>query len=161
MAENGAVVYAFEPNPWAFAELDRALGGRDTVHLREAAVGAREARVELFLHRHHADGEVAWSAGSSIFAEKPNVSTDSVTVDVVDLPAFIAGLPAAPALLKIDVEGSEIELLNALHERGLLVTIRAVLVEMHDRKIAELAEPGARLRRLVAAQYPNVRLDWQ
>jgi hypothetical protein len=35
-----------------------------------------------------------------------------------------------------------------------------VLVETHDSTIAELAEAGARLRELVAREYPNVRLDW-
>jgi hypothetical protein len=63
--------------------------------------------------------------------------------------------------LKIDVEGSEIELLNALHDASLLGGIRTVLVEMHDTKIDELRESGAQLRQLVAGRYPNVRLDWE
>lgn len=161
MADRGATLYAFEPNPWAFAELEHALGGRPNVHLRQAAVGVHAGRAELHLHRDHVGDELAWSAGSSLFGAKPNVSADSVTVDVVDLPAFIAGLEAPVALLKIDVEGSEIELLNALHDANLLGSIRTVLVEMHDTKIDELRESGGVVRRLVGDRYPNVRLDWE
>lgn len=161
MADRGATIYAFEPNPWAFAELERALGNRPNVHLRRAAVGARAGQAELHLHRHHNTDEVMWSVGSSLFGAKPNVSADSLTVDVVDLAAFIAGLDTRVAMLKIDVEGSEIELLNALDEAGLLGDIRTVLVEMHDTKIDELRKSGAALRRRVADRYPNVRLDWE
>jgi FkbM family methyltransferase len=161
MADRGATLYAFEPNPWAFAELERLLGDRPNVHLRQAAVGVHAGEAELHLHRHHDQDEVVWSVGSSLFESKPNVSADSLTVEVVDLPAFIAGLDAPVALLKIDVEGSEIELLNALHAPDLLGGIRTVLVEMHDTKIDELRESGAALRQLVARRYPNVRLDWE
>jgi FkbM family methyltransferase len=161
MADRGATVYAFEPNPWAFAELERALGDRRNVHLRQAAVGVTAGRAELHLHRHHDQDEVLWASGSSLFRSKPNVSEDSLTVDVIDLVSFVAQLETPLALLKIDVEGSEVELLNALHDANLLSGIRTVLVEMHDTKIDELRESGAALRELVAARYPNVRLDWE
>lgn len=161
VADRGATLYAFEPNPWAFGELEQALGGRPNVHLVQAAVGARSGEARLFLHRDHLEDELAWSAGSSLFASKPNVSGDSVVVEVVGLPAFLESLGRPLTLLKIDVEGSEMELLDALHETGLLASIRTVLVEMHDRKIAELHDEGQRVRRLVAERYPNVRLDWE
>ncbi len=161
MADRGATLYAFEPNPWAFAELERAVGGRPNVHLRQAAVGTHSGKAELHLHLDHHDDELAWSAGSSLYGSKPNVSADTVTVEVVDLTTFMEALGSPVALLKVDVEGSEIELLDALHSAGRLGGIGTVLVEMHDRKIPELRESGAELRRLVAERYPNVRLDWE
>ena len=64
-------------------------------------------------------------------------------------------------LLKLDVEGSEIEILERLLDSGQLAQIPYVLVEMHDTRIPSLAPAGTRLRaKLAATEFEHVLLDW-
>jgi FkbM family methyltransferase len=159
MADAGATVYAFEPNPWAYEALLASLGGRPNVHTYPSAVGAEAGTSRLYLHHLHDDDPVVWSVGASLFASKSNVAGDGIEVEVVSLPAFLAGLGTPVDLLKLDIEGSEFGVLEALHRAGALGSIACVLVEMHDG-IGDLDGSGTRVRELVAAGYPNVRLDW-
>ena len=87
---------------------------------------------------------------------------DWTTVTVLDLDRVVADLTSPPDLLKLDVEGTEIEILERLIDTGRLETIPNVVVEMHDDVIPELAERGAQLReRLEDSRYRHVRLDWR
>src|SRR3546814_14863771 len=89
IAEGGATVHAFEPNPDAFAELSRNLAGFASVHLHQQAVAARPGAVKLYLHEFAETDPVKWSTGSSLLAFKGNVrEEDFVTVDAVDFATF-------------------------------------------------------------------------
>ena len=84
-----------------------------------------------------------------------------VDVETIDLDAFLDGLGGDVQVLKLDVEGAEIEILERLLESGRLAAIEHVLVEMHDRRIPGLEERGDKLReRLGAPAYRHVRLFW-
>ena len=73
---------------------------------------------------------------------------------------FLETLGRTVRVLKLDVEGTEIEILERLLESGRLNAIEHVLVEMHDR-IPGLARRGAELRRRLARpRTTHVRLDW-
>jgi FkbM family methyltransferase len=156
-------VVAFEPNPTAFAVLERRLGDERNVRLVQAAVGASAGVRRLFLHVDHDGDPVGASSGSSLHPTKRNVSKDRwVDVEVVDLDAFLDTLDRPVDLLKLDIEGSEIEVLERLLETGRLRAIGRVVVEMHDGVIPELAERGARLRKALSARdYTHVTLDWR
>lgn len=162
MAERGATVYAFEPNPHAFAVLSERFAQRANVHCSDAAVSDRTGRAPLFLHRDSATEPLRSSTGSSLLATKPNVSPDRmVEVETIDLDAFVRGLGRRIALLKLDVEGVEIAILRRLLETGTVDLIDAVLVEMHDERIPSLLEEGRDLRAALAARGArHVRLDW-
>jgi len=161
MAARRARVYAFEPNPHAFAILRRRFARAANVECREQAVAARDGTARLYLHARSEEDEVLWSVGSSLVASKGNVAERFVDVETIDLDAFIAGLHRPVSLLKLDVEGAEIAILARLLDSGRLAEIEHVLVEMHDTRIPALAEDGAALRtRLAAAGLENVRLDW-
>ena len=162
LAERGAEVYAFEPNPAAFHVLERRFAGRPAVHCLQKAVAAMAGTSRLYLHVDANDDPVGWSAGSSLLQEKPNVDPGTcIEVETVDLDAFLAGLGRPVAVLKLDVEGAEIEILERLLDTGRLGDVWNVLVEMHDRKVPGLAERGAALRRrLDDERYAHVRLDW-
>lgn len=163
LARRCSKVVAFEPNPVAFATLERRLGHKRNVQLVRAAVGASAAVRPLFMHVDHEVDPVAASSGSSLYATKRNVSSERwVDVEVVDLDAFPESLGRAVDLVKLDVEGAEVEILERLLETGRLAAIGRVVVEMHDGVIPEVSERGACLREELATRdYAHVTLDWR
>ena len=141
LARRCGLVVAFEPSPVAFQELQRRVGGRRNVRLVHAAVGDADGTRRLYDHESAGTDPLGASAGSSLHPSKLNVNKRRwTTVTVVDLDRVIAGLTGPPDLLKLDVEGTEIEILERLIDTGRLETIPHVVVEMHDGVIPELAE---------------------
>jgi FkbM family methyltransferase len=160
MAERGAVVYAFEPNPWAYAVLAERFARTPNVRSIRSAVSDRDGTARLYLHEDARVDPLAASVGSSLVAGKGNVRVETyVEVETVSLEAFVTSLGHRVALLKLDVEGAEIPILTQLLDTGRIAEIDNILVEMHDRRVSELRAAGAELRRRLSA-HPNVRLDW-
>jgi FkbM family methyltransferase len=161
MAGTGARVYAFEPDPNVFAALTRNVAGLGNVVTFNRAVAAADGTARLFFHTRQGEDPVRFSKSSSMVAGKRNLGETYVEVETVGFPAFVAGLGQQVALLKMDIEGAEIEVLGALIDAGLLGSIRKAFVELHDRHSPALAEPTARLRRrLEAAGAGQFDLTW-
>ncbi len=161
MLATGAETHAFEPDPDAHAALRDRLGGFGNLRLRNAAVGLEDGCAALhFARRRDADALNA-STTSSLLTESKRVDPErSVDVELVDFPKFLAALPRPPALLKIDIEGAEVALLEALRARGALAALGAVFVETHEKQTPSLRR---RTFDLIAggAAYPNVNFDWR
>jgi len=66
------------------------------------------------------------------------------------------------AFVKMDIEGAELEILEALDAQGLLAQIRCIVVETHERKFKDLRPRYKALRETLAEKYPGkrVNLDW-
>lgn len=164
MARTGAEVYAFEPNPHAYAELVKATAGYPNVRALQAAATTEPGPVRLYLHRYSDDDPVHFSSGSTLVAGKRNVREDHfTTVEGIPFADFIEGLGGRRIrLLKMDVEGAEVGLLNQLLDRGLHQRIDQLFAEVHDRQNRTLAEPTRLLReRLAALGASHFRLDWR
>jgi len=162
MAKNGATVYAFEPNPYAFAQLARKFAKDDNVVCINKAVLDRNTKVKLFFHEKSDQDEVYWSTGSSILDFKTNVDTNkSCEVEAIDLVEFIKDLNRFVDVLKIDVEGAECPIINKIIDSGIYRNIGTILVETHDDKIPELAAETEVLRKKISAmRIGNIVLDW-
>jgi len=163
MAETGAEVHAFEPNPDAFQELELATRDYANVTLHQAAVTAEPGQVELYMHKRADDDPVYYSRSSSLLADKSNVREDqSVSVEGVPLSRFIKELGRPIKLLKMDIEGAEVEVLGKLLDEGLHDSIEHAFVEVHDRRVKRLAKPTQQLRdRLQELGATQFRLDWR
>lgn len=137
MAKTGAEVYAFEPNPDAYACLLENTAGYSNIHAAQAAVTTMPGPVKLFLHRYAADDPVHFSSGSSLVGSKRNVRTDRYTmVDGVQFTEFLRGLgDRRVRLLKMDIEGAEVDVLNQLLDEGVHEMIDQAFIEVHDRQI--------------------------
>jgi FkbM family methyltransferase len=155
-------VFSFEPNPYAFRVLSDRFKHNTNVHCLEKAVGLKDARGRLHLHQNANLDQVYWSTGSSMLPFKGNVLEDSwVDVEVVDLRRFILNLGRRVKVMKIDVEGSECEILTGLIEAGVVNMIDYMFVECHDRKIPELRKDTQELRRLIKKRnLQHINLDW-
>lgn len=163
-AEMGATVHAFEPNPHAFEVLQSRFSQNRNVHCYNQAVGTKksEKKMKLFLHEWADLNQLKYSTGCSLVRDKVNVNeNDYITVDVIVLSEFLKGLNGLPTVLKIDVEGYEVELLNELIDEKCLINIPHVLVETHEKKVPSLRESMPILRkRIEENKLQNVDLDW-
>jgi FkbM family methyltransferase len=157
-------VYAFEPVARNAAAIERSarLNGFEALEVFAKAAGAASGIAELNLAR-HIGGAVLASVGV------PPDRRGSVSVEVVAIDDLIReGSLRSPSLVKIDVEGAELEVI-----RGMKATLQAhrpvVICELDDateagleRKIDELLALLAgleyRLERLTPC-YPGI--DWQ
>ena len=130
-ARKGAQVFAFEPNPFAYAKLIRNTRQFSRVTCMQAGVSAGvSGRMRLHFTDRHKDDPVEASIGSTFVRSKPDVGSDGVDVEVVDLVEFVKTFDRV-RLLKIDVEGYEVELVPSLIESGALDCVDRVFVENH------------------------------
>lgn len=140
-------MYAFEPNPDAFAVLRKRFGAAGNVELHQQAVLDREGIARLYLHVDARSDPVGASSGSSILPFKGNVDRETyVDVEAVDLSSFLMQLGRPVEVLKIDVEGAECPIVHRLLDTGAIERVSIVLVEFHDRHIPELVPEYAALR---------------
>ena len=162
LAEKGATVYAFEPNPHAYRVLLKRTARYPNVHCLNQGVLDRPDKMRLYLHRNAPNNQVKWANGSSLLAFKQNVDADtSVEIDVIDLSTFLATIKGPIKLLKMDVEGVECPIINKLIDTGWAARIEKIIVETHDKKIPELRQETDALRRRIAdAGITNIDLDW-
>lgn len=124
-----AEVHAFEPNPFAFAELRKNFGETPGVHLHEAAVAVRDGQSRLYFHTQHREQPLTYSTGSSTVPDKENISkTDYVEVPAVDLAQFILSLGRSVTLLKMDIEGGEVDVVPHLIRTGAAARIERILL---------------------------------
>jgi FkbM family methyltransferase len=161
-ASTGARVIALEPNPVAFARLAERFAGEARVRCLHAAAATEDGTALLYLHEEAERDPLRYSTGSSLVATKKNVDAgSSIAVETIDLDALLAGLGRV-AVLKLDIEGTEVPVLERLLDTGRLESIDIVVVEMHDGHADELVERSSVLRdRLAEPAYAHVRLDWR
>ncbi len=166
----GRVEYElFEPNPNCHARLERRLAGYDeaAVRLRPVALSTRSGSAPLYGLAADEGGPL--SEGASLVRHQHSIFYEAdpeaaPAVPTIDFCAYIGSQRARYDVLvvKLDVEGAEYELLEALIEQELLDCIDTLYVEFHAfylkpaqrrselqreaRLIARLRASGTRLR---------------
>ncbi len=162
LAETGAVVFSFEPNPYAFQRLQNRVKNFGNVTCIAKGVWDRNTTTRLFFHKDARENEEFWSFASSIFSQKGNVDPGhSAEVELIDLAEFIEKLGKPVALLKIDIEGAECEVLEKFLDKELYKRVKLTLVETHDRKIPGLKEKTDGIRNRIRERgITNIRLSW-
>lgn len=166
LAASGAVVHAFEPDPYNLEKLRERFAGTPNVTLHAAAVGTAAGSIRLMRAANwEADPELA-SVKSTVVAGGQNIAEgEGIEVALIDFPAFLRGLIGSHgrvAFVKMDIEGAELELLSSMLDQRLFDDIQLTVAETHERKFKELRPRFAALRAAVAEAYPptRVNLDW-
>jgi FkbM family methyltransferase len=162
MAARAARVVAFEPDPWTATELRSRLGDLDNVEVIEAAAGTEEGQIEMYRAVGYSDDPLRASESTSVFADKSNVDTaHAITVRQIDFPAWLAAQDAPVELLKIDIEGAEVPLLEALLDHPARDRVEMIFCETHESRLPALAARTKALRRRAARiARPRINLDW-
>jgi FkbM family methyltransferase len=128
-------VYAFEPVPENIEILKKNifLNSFSNVHVIEAAASDHSGTGELLLS--HYSGGSALATGDS-----PPDLAGSQTVDLVSLDELVRnGTLAIPDVVKIDVEGAELEVLRGM--KNTLVKHKPVLIyEIDDQAMSRLEQ---------------------
>ena len=108
-ADHQSNVYAFEPDPVNFAALEDLIKRRGLQHKVlpiQAAVGENDGEVELWRNpASHADRRIWTKTLSSTIA--PRLAA-VITVPLIRLDRFLAGLDTPACFVKIDVQGYEL-----------------------------------------------------
>lgn len=119
-----ARVIAIEPIFENASWLSRNVGGEARVSVIQAALGAGTGQVVMTLADHGAEHAVGGVAGTP--------RTETVACRRLDEILKIEGVSQID-LLKLDVEGSEIDVLLGLGER--LEDVRVIVAEVHEHRI--------------------------
>ena len=162
MAATGAQIFAFEPDPHAADLLRGKLDKMDNVRILEAAAGTKEETATLY-RRNRFDSEPDRATkSSSLFADKSNMDTSSgFEVQVMDFCKFLTDLDRDIVIIKMDIEGAEVALMEKLLDDPIANRIGAIFVETHERKLSELARRTAALKAITVGQEkPFVNWDW-
>ena len=158
----GFEVHAFEPDPYARQFLERRYGKHPLVTIHPKAVGAAPGRLTLYRKADFARKPKRSTVSSSLLRRPVHGDANNVEVDVIDLSAFIRGLGRRVDILKLDVEGAEVEIIEHLIGDGTSNLIGMIYAETHERHSTELAERTLRLRQRIAAEkIGNINLDWR
>lgn len=116
LAMLGARVLAFEPCPEARRALRMATRQFDLIRVLPVAAGPRQTSGELYLHQHTAMSSLSSEWITAMRNVRPAGEEGwqrKVAVDVVTLDS-VAAMFGAPTLIKLDVEGYELEVLAGL-----------------------------------------------
>jgi FkbM family methyltransferase len=141
VAMTGAECLAFEPAPANAARLaeNAELNRLGNVTVVEAAMWSESGTVALWV-------EGAEGSGTSRVVE---CADGTIEVPAATLDRFAGGGAAAPDLLKIDVEGAELEVLRGAEATLAAGRVREVFVETHQLALAERGASEADVARLL------------
>ena len=163
MASHARQVIAFEPDPWTLAELRANVADLHNVKIENAAAGTSEKSVYLYRHPNFEEDPVSCSEASSIIASKKDITTEgALEVRQVNIVRYLEDLDADIGILKIDIEGAEVSLLEALFDRpDLMRRISHIFAETHEWLIPahkpRVRALRARARRM---ELPFINLYW-
>ncbi len=164
MALTGAQVFAFEPEPYAFSQLQNKVIGFSNVTLINAAVSDRVGTALFYKTPNFDSDPLKCSVSSSLIAEKINVSAENaIQVQVIDFLDFCKTLNTPIKLLKMDIEGSEVDILEKIiKDESLLSQIETMFVETHERKIPGTKDRVQAIRKFFSKRKsPYVNLNWR
>ena len=83
-------------------------------------------------------------------SKKPNISTKIYEeVKQINFAKFLKSLKIKVELIKIDIEGYEIELINHLLDHNSLDNVKKIYLETHEEKIKELIIPTKKLKKRI------------
>lgn len=163
LASGAKQVIAFEPDPWACAVLRGNVADLDNVRVEDAAAGTKEGTVLLYRRARFGENPAFYSQSSSIIVDKINVSEEeAVEVRQIDFINYLEDLDEDIGLLKIDIEGAEVDLLEAMLDRpDILKRIHHIFAETHEGGIPG-HEPRVKAlrKRTKEIRHPRINLYW-
>ncbi|WP_108482423.1 FkbM family methyltransferase [Oceaniglobus ichthyenteri] len=166
LAATPAQVIAYEPDPFAFSHLSSRFINAHNVTLINAAVAASPGTVNLMRAENFDENPQGASVKSTILAGGRSIDSDT-SIEVACL-SFLDILrekadPTRPlAFVKMDIEGAELEILEAMLEQDLFGHVRCLVAETHERKFKALRPRFRALRSAISERFApsHVNLDW-
>lgn len=162
LASTGATIIAFEPDPIAFEKLQQRCGNKKNITLIQKGVWDKDTVLHLYAHKNSTGKETSFTVGSSIIADKKNINISKTqTIEVIDLVAFMQQLNKKVDLIKLDVEGAEIEILKKVISTGSWHLFKRMYVETHETKILSHVKELRCIKKLLEEKkISNIKLNW-
>ena len=159
--EKGFFVDAFEPDPIAINELKKKYKNNKNFNLFQSAVGLKDNTQKLFRYRKFDENDPYSTQGSSLLDYRSGTNKPFVEIKVIDFINHINKQKREISLLKMDIEGSEIEILNKIIDLNMHDKIKYIFVETHERFSHKLGLETAKLKlRINNLNINNINLDW-
>ena len=159
--EKGFFVDAFEPDPIAINELKKKCKNNKNLNLFQSAVGLKDNTQKLFRYRKFDENHPYSTQGSSLLDYRSGTNKPFVEIKVIDFINHINKQKKEILLLKMDIEGSEIEILNKLIDLNIHYKIKYIFVETHERFSHKLGLETAKVKlRIKNLNINNINLDW-
>ncbi len=159
----GATVHAFEPNPVCYDILRRRFAMMPNVHIHNVGLMDRNCTLTLSSPKaHNGFTDIEATVAGSFVAESFDTDVEQESIECIDASEFIQSLDRPVALLKLDIEGAEIEVINRILDTGAVDRVKMAVVETHERFSPELAKQTDKLRERISVEGLNdrFRLDW-
>tara|TARA_B100001250_G_scaffold327206_1_gene291356 strand:- start:462 stop:1097 length:636 start_codon:yes stop_codon:yes gene_type:complete len=158
----GCKIIAFEPNPYAYRKLEDKYQNNENITCFQKAVSIKNGQEKLFFHENSNDDELFWSTGSSLIESKKNVLNEKFCmVETINFSEFIKALNQSIKIVKMDIEGAEIDIINKLLDDGSYKLIDKLFVETHENKIPCLLNPTINLKKRIKKMgIQNIHLNW-
>ncbi len=140
-------VVAFEPSARNGERLSKAVDGFGNVQIVAAALGSSDTEVEF------AEGSDESGSNARIdeSCRKPPTDETSRVRMVRAETLLVEGAVPSPCVIKLDVEGYEIEVLEGMGQALASPQLRSVCVEVHSAQLDErgIKDGGRRIERLL------------
>lgn len=121
-------IYSFEPNPPCAAQLKNNVARFENVRTFGLALGEKEGEVEFHVNSHSHSSSILPLAASHLDAFPDAREHSQIRVEVSTLDRIFANIELkSPVLLKLDVQGYELQVLEG--GRDLLARVDHVLLE--------------------------------
>lgn len=162
LAAKAGHVHAFEPDPWTFEQLRERTARLTNVTLHNVAVGTSEGAVKMRRAANFHEDPLKHSIGTSVIDHTQSLEVgETIDVQQIDFLRFVQDLGRPVDLVKMDIEGAEVPLLEAILASDLHTQLGAVFVETHEVNIPELRPGVAALRaRIATGRFGHFNLDW-
>jgi FkbM family methyltransferase len=164
LGQTGAEVHAFEPDPYTFGRLQERVGKFENVKLHNAAIGAEAGTLAMERHAMFDEDPERYSIGTSAFASALGQPGGAqFEVEMVGFHDLVEVLGRPIDLVKMDIEGAEVAILEKLLQRPTTQPIRALFVETHEPQMPELRPRLKFIRRHLKPSntLEEIHLDWQ
>ena len=151
----------FEPDPIAINELKKKCKNNKNLNLLQTLVGLKDNTQRLFRYRKFDENDPYSTQGSSLLDYRSGANKPFVEIEVIDFINHIKKQKKEISLLKMDIEGSEIEILNKIIDLNMHDKIKYIFVETHERFSHKLGLETAKLKlRIKNLNINNINLDW-
>lgn len=156
---SGGICYAFEPNIYLVAFLKNLYKDNERLILKEQAISHKNEKAIFY----NMEDDII-SSGNSIISMPKAKQKSAYEVQMIDFCEFIIELTkkhSKIAFVKLDIEGAEFDVLNALIEKDLYENIEYIMVETHERFFDNPKEKIDTLKeKITKKQIKNIYLDW-
>ncbi|WP_333721635.1 FkbM family methyltransferase [Campylobacter helveticus] len=156
---SGGICYAFEPNVYLTAFLRNLYKDNERLIVLEQAISNKNEKTIFY----NMNGDLV-SDGNSIISMSKAEQESAYEVQMIDFCEFIKELlkkHTKIAFVKLDIEGAEFDVLDALIEQDLYQNIEYIMVETHERFFENPSQKIGQLKEKIAKKkITNIYLDW-